>query len=279
MSFLRAFGGGELVGEKFVRYAYLDESGIGDTTTEPYVVVAGVVVEVDLQTQPIEQHLKDLFEEFIRPEDKNKEDLFFHASDLLHGAGHFPRERYPKHVRHQMLYELCSIPAKFDLPVVMGHVERANVAARYPRATISELTTMAQVVASIGCLLAIEGYMRDPAREKELATLIYEDNVQAKRMIRATHNAFKTKVPTDIEAEQAPSVSRHLPLRKIAGTAFFSEKNECSLLQVADAVVYTISRKLRGKEFGDYFFAPFDEQLIVRPTSFPLPPSLRNVEP
>lgn len=43
---LRAFGGGVLAGHKFVRFVYLDEAGIGKPDIEPYVVVAGTIIDM-----------------------------------------------------------------------------------------------------------------------------------------------------------------------------------------------------------------------------------------
>lgn len=59
----KGFGGGELRGERIVQLVYLDEAGISNRTHEPYLVVAGVIVNADKKWKELEQHLYALAEE------------------------------------------------------------------------------------------------------------------------------------------------------------------------------------------------------------------------
>ena len=49
-----AFGGGPLRGDKIVRLVYLDEAGISNPAHEPWLVVAGIVINADKQFKLIE---------------------------------------------------------------------------------------------------------------------------------------------------------------------------------------------------------------------------------
>jgi hypothetical protein len=66
---LRALGGGELKGEKLVRFAYLDESGTGNPKEEPFIIVAGFVVHADKQLKDLEKYLMTMADSFATHED------------------------------------------------------------------------------------------------------------------------------------------------------------------------------------------------------------------
>lgn len=84
MSAVRALGGAALVGSKRVRFVHLDEAGIANPDHEPYVVVAGPVINADRDWKRIEEHLSGLADEFAPP--GTREEFFFHATDLFSGG-------------------------------------------------------------------------------------------------------------------------------------------------------------------------------------------------
>lgn len=248
-----------------MRFAYLDESGIGDPRREPHVVVAGVIVHADLQLKSIEKYLFDMIEDCVRPEDRAN--FTFHAKELYNGGRILRREVYPKNFRHKVLRELCEIPAKFDLPVVMGSVEKAHLQGNYTQSKPRDIAIAAQAMASTACLISIERYMRRAEQANEVAALVYENNEQAKRLIRSTHN-FLRKPSAALSREGDDEWNKYIPLQRIAETAFFAEKTESSIIQVADAIAFAINKKWRKTDDCDYFFGPVDGQLIVRPRAF-----------
>jgi hypothetical protein len=251
-----------------VRFAYLDESGIGNPKAEPFVVVAGVIVHADAQLKALEKYLSDMANEFVPA--TLRMGFRFHAKDLFHGNGIFDRQRYPQHLRWEILRHLCEIPEKFDLPVVMGYVERAALLAKNPAATPMELIVNGQAMAATACLFAVERYMRHPERAGEVAALVYENNDQTKKLIRDTQKMlrddwFTSHLGPDIFA---PSWLELLPLRSIVEAPLFAEKSESGALKVADVIAHVLNRKLRNTPECDRFFEPFDRQLIVRAKSF-----------
>jgi len=254
-----------------VRFAYLDESGIGDAKTEPFVVVAGVIVNADVQIRSIEQYLRDMASDYIHPQLRKFTN--FHANELFNGGKTFNRQTYPRELRWKILHELCEIPRKFDLPVVMGFVPRDKYKSTAFRSNWNDkkLAVGAQVLASTCCLIAVERYMRQ-TDGSEIAALIYENNDDARGLIRNTQRMLKdpdftVHLSDDVLGAQWIS---YLPLSRIVESPLFSEKNESSILQVADAVAWSINRKLRNADKCDMFFEPIDKQLVVRARSFDL---------
>ncbi len=252
-----------------MRIAYLDESGIGDSKAEPFVVVAGVIVHADLQIRSIEQYLCDMAGDYIHPQ--LRKFSHFHAKELFNGGKTFNRQTYPDELRWKILREICEIPRKFDLPVVMGFVPREKYKATTFRSCWSgkKLAVGAQALASTCCLIAVERYMRQTAGG-EVAALVYENNNDARGLIRNTQLILRDSDFTAHLSDDflGPTWRSYLPLSRIVESPLFSEKSESSILQVADAVAWSINRKLRNAHNCDMFFEPIDKQLIVRARSF-----------
>lgn len=165
--------------------------------------------------------------------------------------------------------EICEIPSKFDLPVVMGFVPRDEYKNAPARKHWKDkmLTAGAQSLASICCLIAVEKYMCQ-TDETEVAAIVYENNENAKNLIKNAQRMLKDPEFTQYLANDFAWGMPHLPLSRIVESPLFSEKNESSILQVADAIAWTINRKLRNANECDRFFEPIDKHLIIRARSF-----------
>ena len=252
-----------------MRFVYLDESGIGDARAEPFVVVAGVIVHADTQIKAIENYLYDMAVRYVHP--LLRKFTYFHAKELFRGGKIFDRQTYSDEYRWNILQEICEIPKQFDLPVVMGFVPREKYKAVPNRSSWSpkELNAGAQTAAATVCLIGIERHMRQMA-EKEVAALIYENNDNAKASIRDAQRMLKDSDFTKNLGVDvlSPEMAKYLPLEKIVESPLFSEKNESSILQVADAMAWALNLKLRAGAQCDRFFGPIDSQLIMRPKSF-----------
>ena len=246
-----------------MRFVYLDEAGVSNPKHEPYLVVAGVIVHADKQWLHLEKYLRDMVEDVIPPE--KRKDFFFHAKDLFHGSGKTPREVFPKDYRWAVLDELCSLPKKFDLPVVMGFVDRQEMAGKLEVKQISDANCVSQAVAATQCAMATERYMRLRTKADEVAALVYEDAPQSKRLIRNTHNFLRSSDISNVIQEQD---SVFVPLTRIVDTTHFAEKLDTSILQVADACAFAIKRKLMGKSDADRFYDAIEGQLVVKPRVF-----------
>lgn len=257
----RALGGGALNGDRIERLVYLDESGTGNPKTEPHVVMVGVVVDPDRQWLQVESFLSALAEQYVLPH-RRSVPVVFHANEIFHGSGHWPREEYSREVRMNLLRELCSIPVSFDLPVVSGYVDRTEVARHLPDDDVAEQTLYATVGAAMRCTVGVERYMRTAAGEGEVATLVYENNDHSRKLIRKLHNAMKTDAMATWPTFQNWELREFLPVTRIVDTAHFAEKLDTSILQVADACAFAIRRFLAGKPEGDVDNLPHPGEVL-----------------
>jgi Protein of unknown function (DUF3800) len=262
---LHALGGSELRGDNLVRFVYLDESGIANPEQEPYTVVAGVMVHADKHWKAIETYLLGMVERFV-PLDK-REGFFFSGKDLHHGSGHTPRERYPRQLRIAILHELCEIPRRFDLPIVAGFVKRAHYASFFPSQSASDLTVEAHLLATVQCAACVEIYMRAHAEQGEVATMVYENNDNAKQIIRKMHNFLRSSAALDGAYRMGFALANVIPFQRIVDTAHFAEKLDTSLLQIADACAFGIKRHLMEVDDENYF-GPMAEKVFRSPDVF-----------
>jgi hypothetical protein len=77
---------------RLMRFVYLDEAGISDG--EPILVVAGVIINADRDLAAVEDYLLGLAREYLP--DENPYRIAFHAKDIWHGHGLFPRDKWPR---------------------------------------------------------------------------------------------------------------------------------------------------------------------------------------
>ena len=91
-----------------MRLIYVDEAGISSITQEPFLVVAGVIVDADKQFKSVQAYLDELVEKHI-PKDR-RDGFAFHAMELFHGTKRFNREFWSFEKRLEILDDLAAIP-------------------------------------------------------------------------------------------------------------------------------------------------------------------------
>jgi hypothetical protein len=104
--------------------------------------------------------------------------------------------------------------------------------------------------------------MRLKAEPSEVATLVYEDNAQTKKIIRFLHGFMQKSDCREIVGDK---LAENLPLRKIVDTAHFSEKLYCAPLQLADVCAYVIRKHVQKDADNERFFGALSDKLIMRP--------------
>jgi len=57
VSWSKALGGGELYGSNIVKIAFIDDAGTASIKKEPFMILAGIIVDGDKDIQRIEQKL------------------------------------------------------------------------------------------------------------------------------------------------------------------------------------------------------------------------------
>lgn len=132
------------------------------------------------------------------------------------------------------------------------------------------------MLAATVCIISTEKYLRKHS-PGEVAAMVFENNNHAKERIKLSQRLLKdhdftSQVGPDFMGKQFHA---YLPLSKIAESPLFAEKNESSVLQVADAIAWAINRKLRNAPECERFFSNIDGQIrTIRPKVFGPIPSL-----
>jgi hypothetical protein len=247
-----------------VRIAYLDDSGIGSLDKDPFAIVAGVIVTADLQWRAIDGYLAAMRNEVF----PDQPGAIFHAVDMWQGSRLFSGKRFrDKWPRRMLLLEICGLTKQFDLPVIYGQVDRAELNAKRPDLSPKDALVASLALCASQCTALVERYMRESA-PAEVAMIVYENNDTTRTLIREVHNYHQDPDPSDLQAAESSTAANYLPARCVVDTAHFARKSDSSLLQLADAVAYAINRKLKNADDCDYLFDAINSQLIRRDGSW-----------
>lgn len=236
---IRAFGGGELKGDKLVRFAYLDEAGISNQRTEPSVVIAGVIVHADSQWRILHEHFKSLREKF-----SIQDNCIFHAKDIWQGNAFFERSIWSFDRRKELLRELCLTINKFQLPVVYGHSHKENVEQIIDmgKASAKDVLNVAYMASLAECALSADKWMNKYTKG-EVITLVIENNNELQKYAKAAYRQLKLpefqKLIPGINGEAYTS---------IIDAPSFMDKEDAPPLQLADLCAFVIRRFLSGKD-------------------------------
>lgn len=237
----RAFGGGQLSGDRLMRFVYLDEAGISDR--EPVTVVAGVVIDGDRQFRLLESYLHGLVEAYV-PEDR-RAGFAFHAKELANGGKTFVRGVYDEGSRLQALRKLAGIPRRFLLPIVIGWYRKTAIPGK-EKLTPEKRANMSQALAYMQCAIAADAFMKQYAKIDEVAICVAENNDSARLAVRHAHNFLNATRPPELAFLNGGE-----RLSRIVDTVHFAAKSEAVLLQIADVVAYVVARYINGAKGAD----------------------------
>ena len=256
----RSISGHALEGEVVARFVYLDESGISNPDQEPFLVMAGVIVDADRSLTALERRIESLADRVIPAE--HRKGFFFHAKDLFAGegpvfgkkAGHFDLEG-----RLKIADELAAIPRKLKLPIPMGVVERAKWPQRFSGEHLSAKERRAgeHLTAFMTCAMDIEQWMRSKA-PNEVTMLVVEDNKDMKRRMKEMLNEFRRLDPAEPYSE---SDKKYFPFKKVKTSPLFEGKEDSVALQMADFCAYVIKRRAMRDRHADRFFSVLEPLL------------------
>jgi hypothetical protein len=236
----RCFGGGILEGGSPVRLTYLDEAGISNPRQEPYLVIAGIILHGDQHWRPLEEELRAIGRRYLPDEAKP----LFHAKDIFHGSGAFDRnnKKWPRHRRWHLLAELCELPRKFDVPVVVAFTERARfrtqILEQFPKLSAANIQIITHADTFVRAAMAVEGWMSLSANKNESALMVAEDAPNMRKILKAVHSGY---------TDRFRLIGDGLKLfhsNHIVDTVHFAGKRESMPLQVADACAFIIKRRL-----------------------------------
>lgn len=248
-----------------MRLVYVDEAGISSAKQEPFLVVAGVIVDGDKQLRGVSRQLGKIVERNIPPEHHGN--FVFHATELFNGGGKVfkrsapdePDPEWPLQKRLLIADELAATLKKHNLRIAFGSVERAKFPHTFPPRSMSaaELTIGAHVTAYMVCAIHVDQWLRQQT-DDEVCMMIVEDNEQARKLIRETqsHNQRHDINLTDDQR-------KILPLKRIMEDPLFQPKRRSSVLQLADFCAYVIKRRLMKDARYDRFYDVIARQIAV----------------
>jgi len=174
-----------------MRFVYMDEAGISNPAQEPYMVVAGVLVNPDKQWKELDAYYRNLAADLFPDEVPYR--FVFHAHHIWHGSGDFARKQWTFPQRMRLLAQLAQVPKLFDLPVVAGIVQRhaTRQAILSETAEVSERSVRFQIYveAFVGAVKCVDYWMRMNTPD-EVAMLIAEDMPEVKSGIRLFHEGY-----------------------------------------------------------------------------------------
>lgn len=244
-----SFSGGPLLGQQLVRITYLDEAGVSNQHEEPYLVVAGIIIEPDRSYTRVEAYLRELREQYF-PDGEGLPDealaygrpFIFHAKDVWHGSGAFPREKWPLQKRMKIFNDLSKIPRDFNLPIVWGAIDRNKHWESENFKTRRDADKRAHGLAFFLAARRVDQWMREQA-PTEFTLLFAEDRAEVKQYIDTAHAIY-----TDRETYTWDHSDAFHSLHIIEPVSFV-RKAQSPILQIADHCAFIIKRKLQGCKY------------------------------
>ncbi len=236
----RAFGGGPLAGDNWVRIAYLDESGTGSIESDPFLVVAGVIVDADGFAAKLTKSLHEILHMATPP--GIRVPRYLHAKDIWHGTKEYDKMRWPHDRRMQILKALSLCPVAHMATVVYGAVDRAKLRQQNPGLTQRRQDEIAYAKAATLCIFQIERFMRERANEGEIASITFEAGPKGSRLVKEIANSMRFPKPGEFDND----VMQFLPLTRIIDNPNFQEKTDSSILQLADYCAFALKRRETG---------------------------------
>jgi hypothetical protein len=254
------FAGAKLTGERLVRVTFLDEAGVSNPKEEPFQVVAGIMVDPDRHYGALDARLRDLAEECFPPKRSDVlaqvrslgHPFIFHAKDVWHGSGVFPRKdtvNWPRAKRLKIFEALSKNPEKFSLNIVWAAVDRQAFLASDDAKSLrhKDREGCLHAFAYFHTLRKIDSWMIENA-PREYTSLYAEDRREVKSYIELVHTMCVDR-SVDETAHRNAFSSTHI-MEPVA----FVPKHRAAVLQVADHCAFIIKRKLQGcKDIGPYF--------------------------
>lgn len=236
-----------VAGARLVRVVYIDEAGV---SREPFMVEAGVIVSPDLHIPEIEARLAAIRRELC-PDVPSSET--FHATDIWHGSGAFPRDRLDRATRMEIIRRLAAIPGEMSLPVVAEAVRRDLAPPAFLER--QDVSNAESILAFAGCVFTAEMWLRQHAMS-EVAMVIHE----SADMGRGLQNMLR--LFQDRGLAEAAKMSPFFPLKRIARDVLFMDKRGDGPMQLADLAAFLIRRRLTGKTDSQPQFALLEPQIV-----------------
>lgn len=240
--------------ECIVRFSYFDEAGIANPKHEPYTVVAGIMIHADDQYQYLQKYILDIADDLVGKD--RPQDFVFHAKELWHGGKFFPRDKWSREKRFEILGHLTDIPRKYQFPLIYACVERAKFPAKNPadRKSRAQATRKCHMLCFLSCLSQTDEFV-GAMYPGEMAFVVAEDHNEHRVMLRDGANILGNPRLAQIIKDD-PGVSWK-PNTHLVDEPLFQKKSGNSPLQVADVCAFILSRHFAA----DSYIAPLVEKI------------------
>jgi hypothetical protein len=240
--------------ERAMFVIYFDESGIGDETLEPYLVVAAVLIDGDSHWRKIEAGTKAIIERCVPKAEQ--EGFEFKADAIFGGRKQFANWDEADRLDAQASF-LCLI-ADCSLPVAWAAISRSYVRTSMeqnfaPGFTAAQVDLLAYDYAFVACAAAIEAWFSNHAAGS-MGISIADQNKKPRLKWR-----LKTSLQQLRAARLVPSLP-HTQFEHFMDTISFNDSKESIGLQMADHCAYFVKRRLMKKQDSDRCFE------IIKPT-------------
>jgi hypothetical protein len=234
-----ALFGGPLLGDKLVRFIYVDEAGTSEQ--EPVSVVVGLIVQADKEWLPAAQAVQSL-----RPTVPEKfRNEIFHAKTIW---GHKKyRDDWSQEARVEFLCRLMSIPNRVGIGISWAMMRRTARVVPVPGYTAVQIQ---HAHCFLGCVGAADTFVRQVG-PGEVATIVAEDVPEVRKLLRHALTLARYQPPT--VTGWGPSPATELRVTQVVDEVHFAGKEEAILLQVADACAFGLRRYFADQSYGDVF--------------------------
>jgi len=250
-----------------MRLVYIDEAGISSRNQEPYIVVAGAIVNADIQLRLVEDYIRTLVEKYVRPHERDG--FVFHASEIFNGGKTMLREDpyWSIDRRMSLAHDLAQIPNKFDLRVMLGYSIREisdqyldSISEGYSLKEFSpkDKTMHSLLSAFAECVYYVEDWMQEYAKN-ENCMLVVENNDQSNKMFRQLQSRLQKIGKLDNPPNPGP-----FPIKYIREDPLFKQKTSPSVLEISDFCAYVAKRFLNDvhREKIRPYLEPWSSQIV-----------------
>lgn len=237
-----------------VRHVYIDEAGIGNPAIEPYTVVVGVMLHVDQQYAAIQKYLLDMADDLVAPDKERPLDFVFHAKELWHGNGFFPRDKWSRERRLEILGHIADIPREFQLPIIYSCVERSQFPAKLPpddspkrlfRDARAKATMKCHTMCFLSCLEQVDRYVVQIYEGEKVFAVVELHEDHKIQLLSGAQLLSNPRLRRTIEND--PDINWP-PISHIVEEPLFVRKSGSSPVQVDDACAFILSRALAEAE-------------------------------
>lgn len=260
----RSLSGHVLMGDRAVKFIFIDEAGTSGAQREQARVVAAVIVDADRQLLRAEALLDEALASVPA---RFSSGFVFHAEEIMNAVRY--REYWRLTDRVNLLCDVMSIPRRLKMPIAFGYTRAdspkamGNVAVpgRKPR-RLKPFEEDA-ILAFQSCVGRADKLIRDYGEPDEIGTIVAERS-DLQRMLGTVPSLLREKpivagpehlVDRQIDIEQGyNSQDGVMKVTRIRKTIHFVGKNEDRMIWLSDAIAYGLKRFFNRADFGEVFY-------------------------